>query len=48
LIESVQSEGASMLVLGATAEFMDPDILRVLRQRLRCPVCLVRYWGDNG
>ncbi len=48
LIESVQSESASMLVLGATAEFMDPDILRILRQRLRCPVCLVRCWGDNG
>jgi hypothetical protein len=48
LIELVQSEAASMLVLGATAEFMDPDILRILRQRLRCPVCLVRYWGDNG
>jgi hypothetical protein len=48
LIESVQSEGASMLVLGATAEFMDPEILRILRQRLRCPVCLVRYWGGSG
>lgn len=47
LVESVRSQGASMLVLGATAEFMDPDTLRFLRQRLKCPICLVRYWGDN-
>jgi hypothetical protein len=47
LVESVRSQVASMLVLGATAEFMDPDTLRFLRQRLKCPICLVRYWGDN-
>jgi hypothetical protein len=48
LIVSAQAEGAVMLVVGATREFMDPDTLLLLRQRLRCPVCLVRYWGENG
>jgi len=48
LIESVQAEGAAMLVLGATPELMEPETLRALRQRARCPICLVRYWGENG
>jgi len=47
LVQTVQSLGASMLVLGASPEFMEPGILRELRRRLRCPVCLVRYWGEN-
>ena len=48
LVESVRSEGASILVLGATAEFMEPESLRFLRQRLNCPICLVRIWGDKA
>lgn len=48
IIEAVQAEGASMLVLGATAEFMNPEVLHTLRQRLRCPICLVRCWADNS
>lgn len=48
MIESVQAEGASLLVLRATAEFMNPEILHLLRQRLSCPICLVRYWGGSG
>lgn len=47
LIEKVQSEGAAMLVLGATPEFLQPETLSTLRQRLRCPVCLVRRWRDR-
>jgi hypothetical protein len=48
LIESAWAEGAAMLVLGATDELMDPQTLRLLRQRVRCPICLVRSWGENG
>jgi hypothetical protein len=48
LVESVHSENASILVLGATAEFMKPESLRHLRQRLKCPICLVRFWGDTA
>lgn len=48
LIESAQTLGASMLVLAATRELMIPENLRILRHRLRCPVCLVRYWADEN
>jgi hypothetical protein len=36
-----------MLVVSATPELMDPDTLQLLRQRVRCPICLVRQWGEN-
>jgi hypothetical protein len=26
---------------------MDPGTLQLLRQRVRCPICLVRQWGEN-
>lgn len=42
LIGSAQAEGAAMLVLNATRELMDPQNLRLLRQRARCPICLVK------
>ena len=48
LIEAAQAEGAAMLVVSATPELMDPDTLQLLRQRVRCPICLVRQWGENG
>jgi hypothetical protein len=47
LIEAAQAEGAAMLVVSATPELMDPDTLQLLRQRVRCPICLVRQWGEN-
>ncbi len=48
LIEAAQVEGAAMLVVSATPELMNPKILQLLRQRVRCPICLVRQWGENG
>ena len=48
LIESAVAEGAAMLVLDATGEWMEPDTLRRLRHRLRCPICLVRDWFGDG
>lgn len=47
LIQAVQREGATMLVIGATDRILDRGVLRELRQQLRCPVCLVRRWGDS-
>jgi hypothetical protein len=47
LIETAQAEGAGMLVVGATPELMAPDTLQFLRQRVRCPVCLVRHWNNS-
>jgi len=47
LIEAAQAEGAAMLVVSATPALMDPDTLQLLRQRVRCPICLVRQWGEN-
>jgi hypothetical protein len=42
LIAAVRSEGAGMLVLGASEELLKPQSLRLLREQLHCPVCLVR------
>ena len=48
LIEAAQAEGAAILVVSATPELMDLDTLQLLRQRVRCPICLVRRWSENG
>jgi len=48
LIASARAEGATMLVLAASEAFMLPETLHLLRQRLQCPVCLVRYWSENS
>lgn len=47
LIQAVQRERATMLVIGATDRVLDRGVLRSLRQQLRCPVCLVRRWGGD-
>jgi len=46
LVDATRAEGAAMLVIGATEEFIEPEVLQVLRDRLRCPVCLVREWDE--
>lgn len=42
------SEGAGMLVLGASEALLQQESLQFLRKQLRCPVCLVRRWGENN
>ena len=37
---------ASMLVVPATPQMTTDDSLRFLREQLRCPVCVVRDWGE--
>ena len=44
LTRTIQSASPELLVIGATGAFLTPDVLRELRERLRCPVCLVRRW----
>jgi hypothetical protein len=39
--------GASMLVLPASAGWLEPAALRRLRVELRCPICLVRRWKEG-
>jgi hypothetical protein len=47
LIASVRAESPAMLVLTATQELVASDFLSDLRKRLRCPICLVRFWLEK-
>lgn len=47
LLEAVYREGATLFVAAATEEILQPATLQALRERLRCPVCLVRQWGES-
>ena len=44
LVDAAHREGATLFVAAATEDFLQPATLQVLRERLRCPVCLVRNW----
>jgi len=46
IVNAVQAEGSALLVLSATSRFMEPETLQILRERVRCPVCLVRRWCE--
>jgi len=48
LVEAARAEAATMFVIGASEDMIEPGALRSLREHLRCPICLVRYWDDNG
>jgi hypothetical protein len=48
LIAETRLEGAGMLVLGATEERLKPESLRLLREQLRCPVCLISRREDTS
>ena len=47
VVDVSRKMGASMLVLPASSEWMEPVALKRLRDELRCPVCLVRC-RDGG
>lgn len=47
LVAAARSEGASMLVLAASPDLLQANNLHVLRQNLRCPICLVRSWDSE-
>lgn len=48
LASAVKAEAAGMLVLGISANTLDPSALRALRERLNCPICLVRRWDTRA
>jgi hypothetical protein len=47
LVDAAHREGATLFVAAATEGILQPATLQVLRERLRCPVCLVRKWGEK-
>jgi hypothetical protein len=47
LTASARAENPGMIVLSADGESTSPEFLADLRKRLRCPVCLVRFWEDQ-
>lgn len=44
LVDAAHAEGAALFVIAATDELLMPATLQLLRERLRCPICLVRQW----
>lgn len=47
LVDAINAENVGLLVIGATDNLLQPAILQALRERLRCPICLVRRWGEG-
>ena len=47
LVDAINAQNVGLLVIGATDNFLQPAILQALRERLRCPICLVRRWGEE-
>ena len=47
LIAATLAEDAGMLVLGTSEELVKSESLRLLREQLSCPICLVRQWDGN-
>lgn len=48
LVDAVRAEGAALFVIAATEALLEPANLHYLRERLRCPICLVRQWEEHG
>lgn len=47
LVEAANAEGASLFVIAADDDLLQPAALRSMRERLRCPICLVRRWHED-
>jgi hypothetical protein len=48
LVDAAHLEGAALFVMAATDELLKPATLHLLRERLRCPICLVRQWPSRA
>lgn len=46
LVGAAHAEGATLFVSAASEELLEPASLHFLRERLRCPICLVRRWEE--
>lgn len=47
LVDAVRAEGAAVFVTAATEALLEPANLHFLREKLRCPICLVRQWEEH-
>lgn len=47
LVDAARAEGAGLFVAVATEELLEPPNLQLLREKLRCPICLVRQWDER-
>ena len=47
ILPAVRQEMPGLLVLGATESLLAGDALCLLRDELRCPICLVRNWREE-
>jgi len=47
LVKAARAEGAALLVIAATDDLLEPEVLQMLREHLRCPICLVRQWESS-
>jgi hypothetical protein len=47
LVGAVHAEGAALFVSAATEELLELPNLQFLREKLRCPICLVRQWDER-
>jgi hypothetical protein len=47
LIDAAHAAGAALFVIAATDELLEPATVQLLRERLRCPICLVRRWVED-
>ena len=47
LLEAAYQEAATLFMVAATEDILQPATLQALRERLRCPICLVRQWGGE-
>jgi hypothetical protein len=48
LVDAAHAAGAALFVIAATDDLLEPATLQLLRERLRCPICLVRQWSGNA
>jgi hypothetical protein len=44
MIDATHAAGAGLFVVAVTDDLPEPATLQLLRERLRCPICLVRQW----
>jgi hypothetical protein len=47
LVDAARAEAPALFVIAATDELLTPENLQLLRERLRCPICLVRNWRQE-
>jgi hypothetical protein len=47
LADAAHAAGAALFVIAATDDLLESANLQLLRERLRCPICMVRQWSGE-